>query len=265
MSSSNKLSDCEDNPLPNAANDSDTDGHGSDEAIEDSNVGNDDGTDDTKKRKIDPKTSQKRVVRNPQPKLDAERLKGPKGIHTIEQQFVDFKFRGKGHEKSDLNKLMKKLEYWSHRLFPKFEFDDCLTKLEALGAKKPVQTHLNKIRLGMLTDDDVVRNDGGLEDEEAVQDSAPIDDFDALIAEELEKQRNSVTPRRHNASFQSIDSNETPARVADALPNTQSRSSDIEITADMKEKMERNRQIAIQKRLARIEAEGARKKTLEQQ
>jgi TIMELESS-interacting protein len=83
--------------------------------------------------------SKKRIVRNPQPKLDPERLKGPRGIAVIGNAFRDFKFHGKGHERMDLYRVMKRLEHWAHRLYPRFQFDDCLDKIEKLGQKKPVQ------------------------------------------------------------------------------------------------------------------------------
>lgn len=37
---------------------------------------------------------------------------------------------------------MKKLEHWAHRLYPKFQFDDCLDKIAALGKKKGVSVCL---------------------------------------------------------------------------------------------------------------------------
>lgn len=81
----------------------------------------------------------KRVIRNPQPKLDAERLKGPRGLAALEGYFKNVKFKGPKHEEEDLRKIMKIYEYWCHRMFPKYPFDDCLAKLEKLGTKRPVQ------------------------------------------------------------------------------------------------------------------------------
>lgn len=88
--------------------------------------------------RVEPK---KRTVKNPRPKLDPERLKGPRGIAVIADGFKDFKFHGKGYEKVDLNRVMKRLEHWAHRLYPRFQFDDCLDKIEKLGQKKPVQVN----------------------------------------------------------------------------------------------------------------------------
>jgi TIMELESS-interacting protein len=84
-------------------------------------------------------SKRKRIVRNPQPKLDPERLKGPRGIAILEDAFHDFKPHGKGYEKLDLDRVMKRLEHWAHRLYPRFQFDDCLEKIEKLGQKKVVQ------------------------------------------------------------------------------------------------------------------------------
>ena len=81
----------------------------------------------------------KRIVRNPQPKLDAEALKAPKGLSGLPKYFKNIQYSGPGQEKEDLKKVMKSYEYWCHRMYPKFTFDDCVAKLEKLGTKKPVQ------------------------------------------------------------------------------------------------------------------------------
>lgn len=50
-----------------------------------------------------------------------------------------FKFKGKGHEREDLQELLKVLEHWAHRLYPKLPFKDTLEQIEKLGTKKNVQ------------------------------------------------------------------------------------------------------------------------------
>lgn len=47
--------------------------------------------------------------------LNVERLKGPRGIIAVEDFFQNIKFKGKGHEKEDLNDVMNRLEHWAHR------------------------------------------------------------------------------------------------------------------------------------------------------
>lgn len=59
----------------------------------------------------------------------------------------DVKFRGKGHEAEDLQRIMARVEHWSHRLFPKFQFDDFIEKVEKLGSKKVVQVVCHIIKL----------------------------------------------------------------------------------------------------------------------
>lgn len=94
----------------------------------------------------------KRVIKNPQPKLNPERLMGQRGIQTIEELFSDWESRGKGKEFEDLDIIMKKMEHWAHRLYPKLPFDEVLNIIaNRLGKKKVVQTHVKKIRLGMAT------------------------------------------------------------------------------------------------------------------
>lgn len=212
-------------------------------------------------RRVDPSTSRPHVVRNPMPKLNTERLKGPNGISKIEKYFEGFKFYGKGHEKTDLDRIMKRMEHWSHLLFPKFHFDDFLTRVEQLGAKKDLQVYLKKYRLDMITlDDDLIVRDNMDNDEEDQQESAPLDDFDMLIAEQIEKQKqaearvlDAVPSTSNEVAFDEL------LRQCNAIaPSSQIQVSDQSISAtqnelsdDTREKIERNKQLAIQRRLQR--------------
>jgi TIMELESS-interacting protein len=47
--------------------------------------------------------------------LNAERLKGPRGIVAIDEFFNNTKLKGRGHESSDLRLIMKNLEHWAFR------------------------------------------------------------------------------------------------------------------------------------------------------
>lgn len=144
--------------------------------------------DGTNTQKEEPKVKR---LRNPQPKLNVDRLKGPRGIQTVEGILKKIKFKGRGHEEGDLNSLMRGYEYWCHRLFPKFTFDDCLDKIERLGTKREIQTHIKKIRMDLLLSDDIngtVPNDDENETENP-ETQIPItqdDPFNALISLESE-------------------------------------------------------------------------------
>lgn len=204
------------------------------------------------KRKIDPSTSKSHTVRNPIPKLNTERLKGPNGIQTIEKYFEGFKFYGKGHEKTDLDRILKRLEHWSHRLFPKYHFDDFLTRIEQLGSKKDLQVYLKKYRLDMITSDDglIVHNNMDNEDEE---ESAPLDDFDLLITEQIQKQKQAKMQASTSASASaSEDAFNELLMQSDNISQSQSTgTTGNELSDEIREKIERNKQLAIQRRLER--------------
>lgn len=132
----------------------------------------------------------KRVIRNPQPKLNEETLQGPKGIATLSSYFDRVKFKGQRHEEQDLNVIMKTYEYWCHRLFPKFPFDTCIERLEKLGTKRAVQTHIKRIRFDLMLNNDMVSSS----DEEDNQESSVSElttantQFDQLVTTNQSKE-----------------------------------------------------------------------------
>ena len=101
--------------------------------------------DDNKKKKV---IKVRNVVRKPQPKLDAMRLCGDRGLKCLLEQFETFKPKGDGHEFRDLDVVCSKYEYWAHRLFPKMKFVDVMERLEKLGDKREVKHMLHRLRLG---------------------------------------------------------------------------------------------------------------------
>lgn len=77
--------------------------------------------------------------------------------------FENIELKGKGHESEDLNVVMNRLEQWTHRLFPRYTFDDTLDKLEKLGKKNEMKVILKRIRLDL--DDFVTQTEDINEDE----------------------------------------------------------------------------------------------------
>ncbi|KAK0076839.1 hypothetical protein PV325_004798 [Microctonus aethiopoides] len=217
-------------------------------------------------RRIDPETSRKRIVRKTIPKLNTARLRGPKGIQTIEKYFEGFKFNGKGHEKNDLDRVMKRLEHWSHRLFPKYQFDDFLDKVEVLGAKRDLQTFLTKYRRDDLSDDLIITNTDGDMIIQREPSPEPADAFDLLIAEQIEKTKQVTMLQTPKDGVDTLNTNvtinnQTPTSNNQNLNVTNSQLSNDEI----KKRIERNRQLAIERRLAKLkkDEEMKRKKTEE--
>jgi len=140
---------------------------------------NNENQEDGEGNKKEPKVKK---VRNPQPKLNAERLRGPRGLSMLGDVFKNVKFKGRGHEEEDLGLLMKNYEYWCHRLFPKLPFDDCLERIERLGNKRIVQTYVSRIRLDLLFDEpnQLVENDEDNDTDRNLE-STQNNEFDALL------------------------------------------------------------------------------------
>lgn len=91
-----------------------------------------------------------RIVQNPRPKLDIDRLLDEdRGLPELLRMVSNITFKP-GRQFKDMKKTLALFELWSHRLFPKYTFEDFLTKCETLGKKRPVKTHLRKVRLGMI-------------------------------------------------------------------------------------------------------------------
>ncbi|CAI2723135.1 unnamed protein product [Schistosoma spindalis] len=101
-----------------------------------------------KLRKIS-KGAAKRVVKNPRPKLDPQRLLSNKGLPALLEDFKKVKFRGKGYEFQDLNKLLFVYEAWSHRLVPRMSFPEVIDRLENVGSKREIRVALHRLRNGI--------------------------------------------------------------------------------------------------------------------
>ena len=73
------------------------------------------------------------------------RLISERGLPALRHVFEKAKFKGKGHEAEDLKTLIRHMEHWAHRLFPKLQFEDFIDRVEYLGNRKEVQTCLKRI------------------------------------------------------------------------------------------------------------------------
>ncbi|KAJ1062871.1 hypothetical protein K5549_004900 [Capra hircus] len=96
----------------------------------------------------------KRTVKRNIPKLNAERLVSERGLPALRHVFEKAKFKGKGHEAEDLKTLIRHMEHWAHRLFPKLQFEDFIDRVEYLGNRKEVQTYF------VSNNDEVEENNG---------------------------------------------------------------------------------------------------------
>uniref|UniRef100_A0A8V0YXK8 TIMELESS-interacting protein n=1 Tax=Gallus gallus TaxID=9031 RepID=A0A8V0YXK8_CHICK len=110
----------------------------------------------------DSSSAARKAVKRSIPKLDANRLVSERGLPALRHMFDNVNFKGKGHEAEDLKTLLRHMEHWAHRLFPKLQFDDFIDRVESLGNKKEVQTCLKRIRLDLpILHEDFTANEGG--------------------------------------------------------------------------------------------------------
>ncbi|XP_062583280.1 TIMELESS-interacting protein-like [Saccostrea cucullata] len=211
------------------------------------------------------KGAAKKVVRRPQPKLDATRLTGERGIPILPKVFQDVKFKGQGHEARDLQIIMRYLEHWAHRLFPKMPFDEVLERIEKLGTKNEVKTCIKRMRLDMpILNDDFVRDDAE-EEEEAGQASQDLDidaeeAWEEMISEERKKhasqQNGSSPPSSSSSPRETPRSGMLETQLSQPLSSTPSTSKAVNgsvgvsqgLTPEQRERLERSRQMAMERR-----------------
>ncbi|CAE6422160.1 unnamed protein product [Rhizoctonia solani] len=78
------------------------------------------------------------------PKLDEERLLDRRdGMPALVRRAKEFKVKGKGHELSDLNRLMQMYQLWAHKMFPKMQFQDTVERVEKLCRTKRMHVALS--------------------------------------------------------------------------------------------------------------------------
>lgn len=198
--------------------------------------------------------------------LNGETLKGPRGIIAIDDSFKNIRFKGKGHEKEDLNEVMKRLEHWCHRMFPKYHFDDALAKIERLGRKREISVHMQRYRLDQLTrdtDDNKVLSDG--EDEnmkDTLVNENPVDEFEEMLNQQIALSTTNhinATSTSHDQSFGNLSMISSSTQLP-AKPTTSS----AHISDEQRSKIEENRRRAMEIRAEKIR-EAEAKKRREQQ
>ncbi|KAM5339333.1 TIMELESS-interacting protein isoform 1-T4 [Glossophaga mutica] len=162
----------------------------------------------------------KRTVQRNIPKLDAQRLTSERGLPALRHVFDKAKFKGKGHEAEDLKTLIRHMEHWAHRLFPKLQFEDFIDRVEYLGNKKEVQTCLKRIRLDLpiLHEDFISNNDEVGENNGHNVTAAELDPF--------------LTNSSENVNFASESSRS--------------------LTEEQQQRIERNKQLALERRQAKL-------------
>lgn len=258
-----------------------------DQAMGDFDDGDGDNQDEnqatnTTKQEVDPgikvvKVKRKLVTLNP------ERLKGPRGIIAIDDFFQNIKFKGRGYEKDDLKEVMKRLEHWSHRMFPKYNFDDALSKIERLGRKKEISNHMTRYRLGQLVKDDEqnpnVLSDEDQDKEDTLANELPIDEFENLINQQIALSTTSLPSTSFVGNISGISgithvpqsSQIMPSSQVDNEPSQQqqqqtpSQPPKVQLTDEQRAKIEENKKRAMALREARMKQQEEEKRKKEEE
>ncbi|KAF2167905.1 hypothetical protein M409DRAFT_53854 [Zasmidium cellare ATCC 36951] len=133
--------------------------------------------------------------RKPVPKLDENRLLSDQGIPRLRKiTKTRLKFRGKGHEFSDISRLLNTYQLWLDDLYPRAKFRDALAMVEKVGHSKRMQVMrkawLDDTKTGRRDNDHDVEMSGGLGDggeDEGAQPSAE-DLFQQMLRDEPDAQ-----------------------------------------------------------------------------
>ncbi|KAJ3732216.1 replication fork protection component Swi3-domain-containing protein [Lentinula guzmanii] len=150
-------------------------------------------------------------------RLDEARLVGPTGFPQLIEDTKHFKIKGKGHEATDLNRLLQIYQYWTHRMYPKSQFKDTVDRVEKLCHSKLMHN-----KLSMWRDEAHGKAHPETEDE-VVDDNAD----DGSITHNIPKEvgvRSSVAPESDAAAYASSSSPPTrppssaaPSNAGDGL------------------------------------------------
>ena len=191
-------------------------------------------------------------VRKLAPKYDHTLLLDrDKGLTSVYRNFQKIKFGGKGHEAADLRKLLGKYAEWAHILVPNMEFTDFIERLEK-GANMRVRSKLENIRnvqqgmcsLEEIDDyelaDKVERHPGADAHGSGGRGLGELDDDEGLVIDGLGDEWDD-------------DFDEPIAAGARGQPQPTAAAS---VSEEQRERMERNRQLALE-RAAQRKAAGA--------
>lgn len=139
-------------------------------------------------------------------------------------------------------------------MFPKYNFDDSLAAIERLGKKKEVQVHMTRYRLDQLTKDDdrILSDDDAAEKqgESQMNMDEPMDEFEAMIDEQIALTTNRSNFRGHENSYGNVSSVSAASLFNDLVASQPSSSQQQEIRSQVEISDEIRARIAENKRRA---------------
>lgn len=156
------------------------------------------------------------------------------------RNFPKLKFKGKGCEAADLRRLVNKYAEWAHILVPNMEFSDFVEKLEKLSGNNRVRTKLELIR-------NVVQGICREED---------IDDYEIELQDRAERAA-AEGEQWDGAALGEMDGHSEWGDEIDAAMAVAPAPAPVVLDDDQRERMERNKRLALERAAARKAAASA--------
>lgn len=204
-------------------------------------------------------SAQKQPIEKPKkvpktrPKLTPELLLSDDGLGFVLRHFPKaFKYRGRGHEITDLGNLLNLYAEWHSHLIPYYSFNQFVHKAEQVGASKRVKVCINDLREKVANGGDPAKI---LETSQPHENSNPEQDVNDL--EDLNLHPEGNLPNHDTDDFQHDmmhdifeNNTEEPCVQKEAV----SENKNIEMSEELKARIEANRQKALERAAARKRA-----------
>ncbi|KAL0552687.1 hypothetical protein IC582_011807 [Cucumis melo] len=209
------------------------------------------------------------------PKLTPELLLSEDGLGYVLRHFPRaFKYRGRGHEISDLENLIGLYREWHSHILPYYSFEHFVHKVEQVAATKRVKMCLGELRervarggdptkwreAPILNDDDDVNNEKAKDpegvfdnpEEASLRNNSADDIEEDMLKEVYEK---ATEEPLQNEQSDSLTTGGTMEGVANQEPNQEPKTSNSsetsELTEEQRVRMEANRLKALERAAAK--------------
>ncbi|KAF8798065.1 Swi3-domain-containing protein, partial [Phlegmacium glaucopus] len=140
-------------------------------------------------------------------KLDENRLLSPDGFPQLIKMTKEFRIKGKGHEATDLHRLLQVYQYWTHQLYPKTQFRDTVERVEKLCHSRRMHVSLSVWRdeaHGHFNGNNAREDDEGREDGDNLNvDSTRMEHNNQDLPPPSSLQASSTDPPRAQANTES--------------------------------------------------------------
>ncbi|XP_050210610.1 uncharacterized protein LOC126660932 [Mercurialis annua] len=206
----------------------------------------------------------KKVPRT-RPKLTPEILLGDDGLGYVLRHFPrNFKFRGRGHEVSDLGNLIRLYSEWHSHLLPYYSYDEFVHKVEQVASTKRVKICLRDLRERVASGGDPTKlhelptefaepsseQDHSIPAEAVGGPSSNIHDADDLQEDMPHDIFDRVTEANVNSSKDMVQSSKSGMEPL-TQNNNATTSNEVMLTDEQKARMEANRLKALERAAAR--------------